>query len=198
MLNEQNQWIDYREIPLKKSSELLHITIYQMLQKNDLTVENIQSLFTIAGPGSYTGVRLAEGFAQVFSWQKITIFSCCHFEIPRLLGIKRGIFLSQAFKREVFVYKWNENISDKKNLPDSQFDMVIKSMENIGYPLFAAFNDKIFSGFNMQFTDVLLRENIERIFTQIKTKKMRSPIYYYRHLEREYSSSLPSVGQAAP
>ena len=187
LLDEWGRWVDYQEISLKKSSELLHKTIHRMLLDQKLSVRNIQSLFTITGPGSYTGVRLAEGMARVFDWQNVPVFSCRHFDIPYLLGIKRGAFLAPAFKREIFVYLWDENTVDKKNLSDSQLDPIITLLEQKKYPLFVSHEYDLFSKFKKILTSDLLRKNIGELFSQIKMKKIRNPLYYYRHPEEEFT-----------
>lgn len=192
LLDEQGKWMCYREILLKKSSELLHKTIFQMLMDKKIKASNLHSLLTITGPGSYTGVRLAEGMARVFAWQNIPVFSCRHFDIPLLLGIERGAFLAQAFKKEIFVYTWNQNTVDKKNLPETKLDEVVISLTKDDYPIFVSHESELFSSFEKKFTNNLLRENITELFHQMKVKKIRNPLYYYRHLEQEFTSSVLS------
>ena len=166
-----------------------------MLTNENLKAKDLQSLLTITGPGSYTGVRIAEGIARIFHWQKIPVFSCRHFDIPQLLGIKKGAFLAPAFKKEIFIYSWNENSMDKKNLPERELSHVVESLTKDNYPLFTSFENSLFSNLKKTLTSNLMHENITELFYQMKEKKIRNPLYYYRHIEQEFIPSKHPVMQ---
>jgi tRNA threonylcarbamoyladenosine biosynthesis protein TsaB len=177
LLDYKCEWLEYKYIESKKSSALLHAEIDDILNKNKLKIEDVKGLLYTSGPGSYTGMRVSEGIAQVFSWRKFPVYSFYHFDVPKMINLKEGYFVSKAFKGEFFVC--NTLTSEKKLVPISTIDKVIKSA--LIYS-----NDPEIDLPDVTSTSVLIKNNAPIIFQKVIANKIQSSIYYYRDLEDEF------------
>ena len=102
LLSDQWEWVEYFNDPKIVISTKLHSFIYKFLEKHQLAMTDISSFIYCAGPGSYTGMRVAEGIADLVRWEDIPIRNFYHYDIPRLLGVESGAWFSNAFKGEKF------------------------------------------------------------------------------------------------
>ena len=109
LLNNQYDWIEINNLGELKSSAVIHAYINDLLVKYNQEILDISSLVYCAGPGSYTGMRVSEGIAQIFEMAQIKLYSFYHFEIPQIYGNQHGKWLDHAFKGEIFIYDWNES-----------------------------------------------------------------------------------------
>lgn len=105
ILNEKFQWIDLTEIETKKTSEIIHSKIFEILTKNSLTVNSNFEIISIVGPGSYTGMRIVEGVNQIFELEGKKIYSFHTFCLPELIRSEWTHVCFKAFKNEVFLYE---------------------------------------------------------------------------------------------
>lgn len=178
LLDENFKWIDHILIETTKSSNILHSELNRMMEKNRVSFDDIDTVFSVSGPGSYTGIRLVEGISQILTWQGKEVLSIYHFEIPKIVGFSSGVWMSEAFKGEAFLYQWNMNKEKKELLPKtllSDFDE-----EN----LFSHRTD--FGSFPTTSTSAMVFENPSKIFSyMLNNKTVREP-YYYRELESEF------------
>ena len=71
LLDSYYHWEDRRTFKNQKSTVLLHAEINKILQDYSITVHDLSSIVTVNGPGSYTGLKVAEGIAQIFEWKGI-------------------------------------------------------------------------------------------------------------------------------
>ena len=116
LLDEKFKWMDFLEVKDVKTSAHIHKDIFSMLSRNDLSMDDLFGVFVISGPGSYTGVRVSEGLAQVLEWAKIPVYSFNHFQVPQFLNDNSWIFVSKAFKGEFFIYDNDGNSSCKNEI----------------------------------------------------------------------------------
>lgn len=66
-LLKENTIIDcYEEICERKQSEHIFPILINLLQKNQISPENIDEMVITKGPGSYTGIRIAMTIAKIF------------------------------------------------------------------------------------------------------------------------------------
>lgn len=178
LLDSKLDWVEYHSLDEKKPSEVIHTEIYQLTQKYKLELKNMR-LFVTSGPGSYTGMRLSEGLAQIFKMSLMPVFSFCHFDVPRLAGISHGYWVTNAFKGQVFVYRWNGDESEKTLI--NKTDFIIED-QKLGYTLDKV--DPLFDGLST--TKELIKKNAPVLFAKVLELKMRVPPYYFRTLEEEF------------
>jgi tRNA threonylcarbamoyladenosine biosynthesis protein TsaB len=177
ILDEEFNWLEYNYIESKKSSALLHAEIERALINHNLKVNDIKGLIYMSGPGSYTGMRVSEGMAQIFKWRNFPVYSFYHFDIPNILKIEEGYFVSKAFKGELFVC--NTKTLDKQLVPTASIDSVI--CKKIIYT--NEIDSKIL---NTVSTSKIIERNPNEIFSNIVANKINNQIYYYRALEDEF------------
>lgn len=179
LLDDSFHWISYECSMGKRGSRCLHENIYRDLKKNGLNVGDVTEIIQSSGPGSYTGTRLTEGLSQIFEWQGVRVCNFYHFEIPQLMGIGEGVWLSRAFKKEVFVYRWNPSHScaslmGEEGFPFGNFGAVYYT--NCASPYFP----------DAGLTSKMVEEKPSKILGKISKRSLRFAPYYYRHLENEF------------
>lgn len=104
LLSNEFTWSSLESFADVKASKVLHSVILEMLKENTIDIKDIDSVIYCAGPGSYTGMRLAKGFADVLAMEGIPKESFFHYEIPKHLGVTDYLWITNAFKGEYFIY----------------------------------------------------------------------------------------------
>ncbi len=180
LLNSSFEWVEYKFLENKKSSSVIHSLILEILMKNNLEVKDVKSLFYVAGPGSYTGMRVSQGIVDIFDWQNFEVFSFYHFDVPRLLGMKKGIWIGDAFKGEVFVHRWEDGKEEQKLYKKNDFELPVD------IPLFLLQNP---DEKDCKETQKLIKDNAKDLFKIIEKEKMKKELFYYRTIDMEFSRS---------
>ncbi|MDD4973364.1 MAG: hypothetical protein PHY93_03390 [Bacteriovorax sp.] len=178
LLDSNYSWVEYMSLDEKKPSEIIHFEIFNLLKKYSLNLADMQC-FVSNGPGSYTGMRLSEGLAQVFELVHMPVYSFYHFDVPRLSGVPRGFWATNAFKGQVFVYNWNGDEVEKHLLNKDAFFI---EEEKLGFTLDTS--DPIFS--NLVSTKSLIKNKAPEIFSKVEALKLRKAPYYFRSLDEEF------------
>jgi tRNA threonylcarbamoyladenosine biosynthesis protein TsaB len=185
LLDQNFEWVEYFENDKTKISAEIHHYINEFLNKNSIEIKEISGLIYPAGPGSYTGMRVAEGISQIFNWQEIPSFSFYHFEVPQILGNLEGRWLAKAFKGEIFEYSWNGEETSKK----------LKRVEEYifeGAKSYFSRSESMIMNINHQnfiYTKDLIKNNSSKFFNWIVSQNYKSELYYFRELEQEFSRS---------
>lgn len=176
LLDKDYNWLSYNLFKDLKASAAIHYKVQIELKKFDIEINELDEVIFMSGPGSYTGMRVSAGIAQVLNFSGIKTYSAYHYDIPRIMGEQRGVWLGDAFKNEYFAFSWNEEKSKAQ---------LIKKDEYI-------FNQKEYSSFNEKYpklsTDILIKENPSIIIKKIVDTKINKELYYYRSLEDEFGA----------
>lgn len=190
LLDSEFKWIELIETSDKKSSATIHAKIYDLLEKYNLKIKEIEGLFQVAGPGSYTGMRISEGISQVLEWQKIPIYSFYHFVIPSILGIPKGAWISRAFKGEIFLYEWREGEVRTSLHAESELAKIQEQLKDeLG---------EFWTHYSESFPEIpkstgdLLKEDSKKLFSLVASNQLREKPFYYRSLENEFTVSQKS------
>lgn len=183
LLSKEEGWISRIVHKDVKSSELLHSEIHEMCIEKGISLKSLAGVLYAAGPGSYTGMRVSEGLAQVFKWQGIPVFGFYHFEIPNLLGVPKGVWISQAFKGEFFVYSWSEVGATKKLVVKNELQNVLSAHEAI----YTHHSEE--TEFANLLTSDLIENQWDKLLDIVVSDNMRREPYYYRSLEEEFVPS---------
>ena len=178
LLDSKFSWVEYIALDEKKHSEIIHAEIFNLLQRHKLQFSQIRC-FVASGPGSYTGMRLSEGLAQVFELSNVPVFSFYHFDVPRLTGTANGFWATNAFKGQVFVYNWIDQQLEKHLVNKEDFFIQDSSL---GFTLDAI--DPLFQ--SLPTTKNLVKERASSLFPIIVDQKLRVPPYYFRTLDEEF------------
>lgn len=178
LLDPSYVWVEYLSLDEKKPSEIIHYEIFNLLARYKLNLTEMQC-FVSSGPGSYTGMRLSEGLAQIFELYKIPVYSFYHFDVPRLSGVSRGFWVTNAFKGQIFIYNWNGDEVEKHLVNKDAFKI---EDEKFGYTLDTI--DPFFT--NLISTKNLIQTVAPTLFTKVKDQKLRTTPYYFRSLDEEF------------
>lgn len=180
LLSDSWQWIEYFNDPDIVISTKLHAFIYKFLEKHEMSLMDIKSFIYCAGPGSYTGMRVAEGIADLVKWEDIPITNFYHYEIPKMIGIQSGVWFANAFKGEKFLYTWNEDKETTELIKNEEFERKVSSFQN-KYSFIHSEDGEVKN------TLELIRSNAEQIFTKLSQQKSVKKLFYYRELEQEFT-----------
>ncbi len=180
LLNSSFEWMDYCEYEHKKPSEVIHIEILNLLNKHHVELRSCRFVFN-SGPGSYTGMRLGEGLAQVFEWDQLPVFSFHHFDVPMLMGVSEGFWVTSAFKGQIFLFEWDLSKNEKTQTLIDNHLFEIKNPQR-GYTL--TNDEEPFT--KLQSTKSLIHNNAKNIFKNVIDQKMRVNPFYFRSLDEEF------------
>jgi len=171
-IHNGSKWLHYEQSMDRKASDFLHTQLYEMLKKHSLEIRDVKIVLSL-GPGSYTGMRLIQGIKDVFELEGVQIFTFFHFEVPALLGVKEGEWITQAFKGEVYSYLWSEGREEKARKPlDADFHLSL-------------FGQGIDS-FVYESTEEMIYEEAKSLFSQISKRSNYQNIFYFRELNEEF------------
>lgn len=178
LMDQDFHWLSFEKREEKKPSEVVHTLINEQLIKFNLKILDI-TLITIAGPGSYTGMRLSEGIAQMFKVCGIKILSFFHFEVPAFVGVSEGKWIAPAFKGEYFIYSWGNGKVSKELVREKELQIPNQFYSN---QYFVADRQIINT------TD-LIHQNPGKIFKIVLDRNEFHPAYYFRSLEEEFKQN---------
>ncbi len=179
LLNDEFGWLKYEFIDSNKSSALIHGAINDFLQEYSLELTELTGAFFMAGPGSYTGMRVSEGIKDIFEWEKVPVYSFYHFEVPFLVGIERGLWLANAFKGEYFVYEWDGTQNHYNLIKESDFEVPSDNKK--------LFLDQSRDGFlGAQITSSIIYSQSAKLFAKIKAENKKEDLFYYRTIDEEF------------
>lgn len=186
-LSKEYKWIEYEKSSGIKSSKYIHGMIHTLLNNSGMDFSSIDNFFYVAGPGSYTGMRLSEGMAQIIEWQGLKINSFYHFEVPKLLGFSEGLWYSNAYKGEYFVCQWNEKEKAEFLVDKRAFQKKLDLFKDKGaYTHFINEKEGPSMEDNIIQTSDLIKEKSEIIFSEVRNEDIRRSLYYYRSQENEF------------
>lgn len=183
LLDEQLNWKKFLDFPIKKASNTLFIETEKLLSENNIELGQLEQIFLCLGPGSYTGIRLLQGMKDLYQNQGLKVFSFYNFEIPYLNGVQEGIYVTSAYKQEIYQYKWDG---------EEHFQDLIEAER------FVAENTGDIYGMQDQFHEnalcnvyTMLRNNPKKVLERVLEKKLSRQAFYFRPLEKEFRMNFP-------
>ena len=173
-------------IEKNKASHQFHFIIHDFLSKHDKKLKELEGIIALAGPGSYTGMRLSDGFSTLCKWQGMKVYSFFHYDVPVILNQTEGVYLTDAFKGEFFLKSINS--PNSKIIPYDQIDFALQDEGVIWYSsvqrLDLIKNQKILKNINQE-----LMNHSEKIFSYIVNNKIEKKMEYFRLAEAEFKVS---------
>jgi tRNA threonylcarbamoyladenosine biosynthesis protein TsaB len=187
LLNKDLEWVEFNTFDNKKSSGVFHGVLDELLTKYETDLFNLERVFYCAGPGSYTGVRLVEGFAQILRWKNISTNSFYFFDVPKFLNHKKGKWISEAHKGEYFIHSWDEgsaksNLVSKKEYSPDESEVVFTISSSID-----SFPESLS-------TLELIKNSPKELFSKIISNDLSESPYYYREIDKEFTKPLQVKG----
>lgn len=184
LLDENFKWLHYEFHQKLQHSGDIHAQIHELLEKHQLETSKLNSLIVCNGPGSYTGIRLGEGIAQLFELAGIPVFAFHQFEVPYLLGTNSGAWVCHGFKREVFQYCWDDEQTEMDLIAADEWHAPKER------PIFTHQPEGPWQEATPTFTTELVKERSVELFSTIVAKKWRREPYYFRPLDKEFKRSV--------
>lgn len=183
LLDEELNWIHYELIPNRKGSQVIHKIIYETMKIFNLTFKELKGILLSNGPGSYTGIRIGEGVAQILALEDISVYSFYHYEVPVFCGVTQYQFYERAFKGEIFEYIRNGNEEVRHLITEEKFQSLDFGADNL-YHLTGELLDKTLLSIYE-----LFKHKPQKIFSKVIERAEHLPPYYFRPLEKEFRMS---------
>ncbi len=181
LLNEDLTWAHHELVQNKKGSHVLHSIIYSALSEKGIKVDDLKGIFLANGPGSYTGIRVAEGISQVLEMEGMPVYSFYNFEVPAFCQIEEYDFFSEAFKGEVFHYQYKGGEEKFSLIKEETFKEMDHSSDH-SYHL-----DGEVLEVNLSRMYDLFKPHSVDIFSRVLKRAKHLPPYYYRPEEKEFN-----------
>jgi tRNA threonylcarbamoyladenosine biosynthesis protein TsaB len=187
LLNERLEWLSWERFEGQKASRTLQKEAHSILTKHQVNPRELSAVVTVAGPGFYTGLRLAEGLADVFSFFGIPHYSFYSYELPRWLGVEKGSWFTKAYRGEYFFFDWNESQESLALVTTKELEQALQSRDMIYVHSERALDEKSLSLLpKFISTNTLLEQNSAEVFQRVLKEKTKSESYYFRAPEDEF------------
>jgi len=185
VLDDGLNWLSFEKNVGQKASAILQGRVHELLNSHGISPKELKGIINVNGPGFYTGLRLAEGFSDVFSFFGIEQFSFYSYEIPLWCGHKSGTWFTKAYRGEYFFYHWDHTSSEQKLISAKELPESIDSSQFFIHS--QASLDTISSDVikNPIETSELLKNHPKEIFTEVLKGIKREP-FYFRAPEDEF------------
>ena len=185
VLDDGLGWLSFERYTGQKASAVIQSKSFELLSAHGLNARSLKGIITVKGPGFYTGLRLAEGFADIFKFFGVNQYSFYSYEVPYWCGVESGIWFTKAYRGEYFLYEWQGEESSQKlisakelptSLPEgSYFIHSSLSLDSLSSELIR----------NPVETHELLKNEPQKIFRQVLKGLNREP-FYFRAPEDEF------------
>jgi tRNA threonylcarbamoyladenosine biosynthesis protein TsaB len=188
VLDDGLRWLSFETLTGQKASAIIQAKAYELLQKHSLKPTELKGIITVNGPGFYTGLRLAEGFSDVFKFFGVKQFSFYSYEIPRWCGYDKGVWFTKAYRGEYFFYIWKGTNSEQKLVATK--DLAAHISEDKFFIHSGASLDQVSSSLitSPEMTLDFLKKFPEKIFPHVLKGEFKEP-FYFRAPEDEFKAN---------
>lgn len=186
LLGNEGTWTALKTLEGQKSSSILHAELHAMLTAAGHKPSVISDVLYVAGPGFYTGLRIAHGLADMMRLEGRKLLNLYNFEIPLLLGISEYTWITKAYRGEIFVYQ------SGKTFLLSEKDFLTRDWSGAVYIHHPSALDEVMRGKIPQAlaTEDLLLTRTQEIKAALLKKATLHELYYFRPPEEEFKPSL--------
>lgn len=188
VLDDGLNWHSFERHTGQKASAIIQTKTNELLLKAGLKPQDLSAVITVNGPGFYTGLRLAEGFSDVFKFFGIKQLSFYSYEIPLWCGYEDGVWFTKAYRGEYFFYRWSGSVNSQELIETKQLRDFISderyfihsnsSLDNLSADLIR----------NPVETHELLKTHPKEIFSEVIKGMQREP-FYFRAPEDEFKAN---------
>lgn len=188
VLDDGLKWLSLETITDKKASAVIQTKAYELLNNHTIKPTELSGIITVHGPGFYTGLRLAEGFSDVFKFFGVKQFSFYSYEVPLWCGYTSGTWFTKAYRGEYFFYRWQNDKSEQKLVSSKELQSHITNEQFFIHSdaSLDALSTSLIS--NPVMTTELLKNNPEKIFKEVLKGPTREP-FYFRAPEDEFKAN---------
>lgn len=193
ILDDSQGWIQFEKFTNQKASAIIQTETHNLLIKAGLKIADIDSVITVAGPGFYTGLRLSEGFADVFIFNGKKHYSFMTYDIPKMTGVKSGVWMTKAYRGEYFFHLWDGETSRNELVSAKELETFMKNVDKSHFYIHSdsAIDDLSRGMISSPLTTVdLLKTHSKEIFSKIIQTASKVDSYYFRAPEDEFKVSV--------
>lgn len=187
VLGQNDLWLEFQVFKGQRVSNVLQKEVYNILKNQNLKLNNIKRIISVAGPGFYTGLRLSEGFADILNMTGVSHISFLSYQVPKLLGINQGIWVTKAYRGEYLIHSWDDEKNSDFLISENQLSSHLSQANDIFIHSDSAVDDKLLRNLkSFQKTQSLIQKYPEKIFQGMTSQ---IPSYYFRAPEDEFKVS---------
>jgi tRNA threonylcarbamoyladenosine biosynthesis protein TsaB len=186
LLGDDLKWIEIRTQKGQRASAVLQNQVYGICKEHEIFPADLKGIISVAGPGFYTGLRLSQGFADIFKVFGVPSMSFYTYEIPRWCGHEKGVWMTKAYRGEWFFHEWDGNYTENILVATTKVEEHLKHYDHVFIHSETAIEalPKNFSS-----TLKLLEERPEQIFSEVVKKSLVRESYYFRAPEDEFRTN---------
>ena len=190
LLSDDYKWLDLRSFKGQKSSAILQPEVLKLLKDHHISVKSLSNIVSLAGPGFYTGLRLSEGFCDVFKFFKIPFYSFYSHDIPLWCGVEEGVWMTKAYRGEYFFHSWNKGILKNEMVAIANLKEKFSNINSVYIHSDSALDDTVRSLIiDSVNTFDLLRNHPDVIFSRVFAQKIVRESFYFRPPEDEFKAN---------
>lgn len=183
--DERGEWLCRRHGSGQRSSAKMHVDLHEMCEELKIQAQGLKRIVYVAGPGFYTGLRVAYGVAQTLRLGGAATFSLYNHLVPGLLGVTRYTWITKAYRGEVFVYQQDGASGTSGLITEDKF--LNETWQGALYIHHeAALDEKIARKLPAaQATEGLILDHFPKLLPRIVSGG-EQPLYYFRAPEDEF------------
>ena len=181
--DERGEWLGLQHSSGQRSSISLHQCIHSLCVQNKVSPESIGRVVYLAGPGFYTGLRIGYGVAQIMKLTGVMAQSFYSFDVPKILGRPDYLWITKAYRGDVFVY----NSKDRTSKLVNESDFLAQGWTGEIYiHHLAAQDEKMKLKLeHAKSTESLITDNFQIIISSLG-QAIEQPLHYFREPEEEF------------
>ena len=180
VLADDFSWLSYNAVDTKRTSEIIHNEINNILSGLNLSIKELVSVFVLSGPGSYTGMRVAEGVAQILELEGVEVFSFTTFRLGSLYGEGHYQWLYEAFKGELYL---QDEQGNQKLLKLDDFKAETDSVSYFSHGASSVAGIEV-----VDFCTFIKNQPCD-VFSLVQEGRLRDKPFYFRPLDVEFKKS---------
>ncbi len=128
--------------PGQKAASSLHVRLHALCERLGTAPADITEVVYAAGPGFYTGMRVAFGIAETLALAGVRSVGYHAHLVPALLGERDYSWVTKAYRGEIFLHICREGRGESRLVPEVGFDPA--TLHGFRYvPCAAALDEKL-------------------------------------------------------
>ncbi len=169
----------------QKGASGLLVRLHQLCESTGIRPADIGEVAYAAGPGFYTGMRVAFGIAQTLALGGARTVGYHAHLVPALLGERNYSWVTKAYRGEIFVHVCREGVGESLLVAEATFDP--KGLHGTCYvPAAAALDEKLAPLLRGARATCELALNEVASLLPLWRQSPEPELYYFRPPEEEF------------
>jgi tRNA threonylcarbamoyladenosine biosynthesis protein TsaB len=187
LLDSGLEWLEFQKFEGQKASRVLQLESFNFFENHQIDPKHLQGIISVAGPGFYTGLRVSEGFGDIFEFFQIPTYSFYSFEVPAFCGVVKGSWFTKAYRGEYFIADWDGEKVSQRNIPVADLEKVLSTLDHVYIHAESSLDEsslKLIKSYTT--TQDLLSNQPKAIISQILKGELKRESFYFRAPEDEF------------